>query len=131
VLGFVQQSADATTTASIMSFLGKYYDPITARGKGMSFGQDLYLLGAINEMAFVRTGDRSYLQASQQYYEEGERLGPNRPQSLYGLFDVYRAEDNAAEVTTIGEKILANWPTDRNIAQSLQAFLATASTTKK
>src|SRR5208283_3390830 len=101
ILGFVQQSGNATATDEMMSFLGNYYAPIVARGKGMSFGQDLYLLGAINEMAFVRTGEPAYLTASQHYYEEGEQLGPNRPQSLYGLFDVYRAENNIPAVTTI------------------------------
>jgi hypothetical protein len=131
VLGFIQQSSDATTTGEMMSFLNGYYEPVVTRGKGMSFGQDLYLLGAINEMAFVRTENPGYLQASQHYYEEGEQFGPNRPQSLYGLFDVYRAENNVPEATTIAEKILTNWPTDQNVAQSLRAFLATASTTKK
>ncbi len=97
----------------------------------MSSGQDLYLLGAINEMAFVRTGDPLDLQASQRYYEKGEQLGPNRPQVLYGLFDIYRAENNVSGATAIADKILANWPSDQSVAQSMQAFLATASTTKK
>ena len=61
----------------------------------MSFGQDLYLLGAINETAYAHTGNPAYLAAAQRYYEEGVAMGPNRPQSLYGLFDVYRAEGNA------------------------------------
>ena len=53
----------------------------------MSFGQDLYLMGAINETAYAHTGNPAYLAAAQKYYEEGVALGPNRPQSLYGLFD--------------------------------------------
>lgn len=131
ILGFVQQSSDATTTGAVMSFLDTYYDPIIARGKGMSFGQDLYLLGAINEMAFVRTNDPTYLRASQQHYEEGEQLGPNRPQVLYGLFDIYRAENNASRTIAIANKILTNWPSDQSIQQSLAAFLAVSSSTKK
>ena len=60
---------------------------------------------------------------AQKYYEEGVALGPNRPQTLYGLFDVYRAEGNVASTTAIGEKILSNWPTDTSIATGLQSFL--------
>jgi len=127
ILGFVSQGADATSTAILISFLESYYAPIIAREKGMSFGQDLYLLGAINEMAYVHTGNPTYLVDSQKYYEQGVALGPNRPQSLYGLFDVYRAEGYIASTTAIGEKILSNWPTDTSIASSLQNFLKTAS----
>jgi len=123
ILSFVSQSADPTSTGVLVSFLNGYYDPIIARGKGMSFGQDLYLMGAINEMAYVHIGDPTYLSAAQKYYEEGVALGPNRPQTLYGLFDVYRAEGNVASTTAIGEKILSNWPTDTSIATGLQSFL--------
>jgi hypothetical protein len=126
ILGFISQGADPTSTAVLVSFLANYYDPIIARGKGMSFGQDLYLMGAIEEMAFAHTGNPSYLLASQKYYEEGVELGPNRPQALYGLFDVYRAEGNMQSTTAIGEKILSNWPTDTSIAGSLQTFLKLA-----
>ena len=129
ILGFISQGADPTSTAVLISFLESYYDPIIARGKGMSFGQDLYLLGAINEMAYVHTGNPQYILDSQKYYEEGTTLGPNRPQPLFGLFDVYRAEGNAASTTAIGERILANWPTDTSIAEDLQVFSKTATST--
>ena len=117
ILGFISQGADPTSTAVLVSFLNSYYAPIIARGKGMSFGQDLYLMGAINETAYAHTGNPAYLAAAQKYYEEGVAFGPNRPQALYGLFDVYHAEGNVASSTAIGERILSNWPTDTNIAK--------------
>jgi hypothetical protein len=123
ILSFVSQSADPTSTAELVSFLNSYYDPIITPGKGMSFGQDLYLMGAINEIAYVHVGNPAYLSDAQKYYEEGVALGPNRPQTLYGLFDVYRAEGNVASTTAVGEKILSNWPTDTSIATSLRTFL--------
>ena len=135
VLGFISQGADPTSTAVLVSFLNAYFAPIIAREKGMSFGQDLYLMGAINEMAYVHSGNPVYLTAAEKYYADGVALGPNRPQSLYGLFDVYRAEGNVANATAIGQRILSNWPSDVNITNSLQAFLKTTSgattTTKK
>lgn len=129
ILGFISQGADPTSTAVLISFLNAYYEPIISRGRGMSFGQDLYLLGAINETAYAHTGNPAYLAAAQRYYEEGVAMGPNRPQSLYGLFDVYRAEGNAESSTAVAEQIMTNWPTDTNIAQSLSAFLKTVSST--
>lgn len=125
VLAFVQNGRDATSTADLIGFLNGYYNPILDSGKGMSFGQDVYLEGAINEIAFVQTGNPTYLQAAQKYYEEGNTLGPNRPQPLYGLFDVYRAEGDASSATRVANTILTNWPTDTRIGQGLQQFLST------
>jgi hypothetical protein len=95
----------------------------------MSFGQDLYLEGAINEIAFAETGDPTYLAAAQKWYSEGVTLGPNRPQSLYGLFDVYRAEGDSTDTIAVGTTILRNWPADTRIAQAMALFNAMASST--
>ena len=128
VLSFVQRGGDATSTAELIGFLNSYYNPILDRGRGMSFGQDLYLEGAVNEIAFVQTGNPSYLGAAQKWYSEGEALGPNRPQPLYGLFDVYRAAGDVSDTLTIANKILTNWPSDTRIQQSLMQFMTATST---
>jgi hypothetical protein len=130
VLSFVQQGGDATSTAELIGFLNSYYNPILNAGRGMSFGQDLYLEGAINEIAFAQTGDPTYLASAQKWYLEGNQLGPNRPQPLYGLFDVYRAEGDTTDTIAIGEKIEQNWPTDTSVQKSLQGYLAEVSSTK-
>jgi hypothetical protein len=130
ILGLVQQTKDASTTIEIIQFLQSYYDPIIAQGKGMSFGQDLYLEGAINEIAFSNTGDPDFLIAAQKYYAEGQMLGPNRPQTLYGLFDVYRALGDVTDTIAVANQILTNWPTDTTVGPALQQFLAAASSTK-
>ena len=125
-LGIVQRGLDATSTRELIGFLDGYYEPILSRERGMSFGQDLYLMGAINEIAFAQTGEQSYLTASKRYYEEGERLGPDRPQVLYGLFDIYRAMGDVTNTKRVADKILTNWPTDTRIQASLDQFLNTA-----
>ena len=127
VLGFVQQGSGATSTAEIVGFLNSYYDPILDRGKGMSFGQDLYLEGAINEIAFAETGGSTYLADAQKYYEEARADGPNRPQALFGLFDVYRAEGNVTGTIQVGDTILNNWPAETSVSTTLQQFLQEAS----
>lgn len=129
VLSFVQHGGNATSTAALIGYLNSYYDPILNQGKGMSFGQDLYLEGAINEIAFATTGDPTYLIAAQKWYSEGVALGPNRPQALYGLFDVYRAENNVSGTLAVGTTILKNWPTDTRIQQAMALFQVMASST--
>jgi hypothetical protein len=123
VLSFVQRSQDASTTAALVGFLNTYFDPILERGKGMSFGQDVYLEGAINEISFSGTGDPRYLAAAEHYYSEAHELGPNRPQALYGLFDIYRAEGDVTNTKMIANQIIANWPEDMQIRQAVSAFL--------
>jgi hypothetical protein len=129
VLSFVQQSTNASSTGALIDYLNSYYNPILNAGKGMSFGQDLYLEGAINEIAFAQTGDPTYLAAAQKWYLEGVALGPNRPQALYGLFDVYRAEGNASGTIAVGTTILHNWPSDTKIQQAMALFRIMASST--
>ncbi len=124
ILGILQRGVGPTSTVmALVDFVQGYYDPIIARGKGMSFGQDLYLEGAMNELAFVATGEGSFLNATRQYYSEGVGLGPNRPQSLYGLFDVYRASGDATDAIAVGQKILSNWPSDQNVQAVLGSLL--------
>jgi hypothetical protein len=129
VLSFVQEGGGATSTEELISYMNSYYDPILSQGKGMSFGQDLYLEGAINEIAFAETGDPTYLQAAQQWYLEGNQLGPNRPQPLYGLFDVYRAEGDTTDTIAVGTTILKNWPSDTSIQQAMALYTDMASST--
>jgi hypothetical protein len=124
VLNLTQQNDKPETVAEITSFIENYYRPIVERGKGMSFEQNLYIMGAINETAFVRTRDVKYLQAAHNYYNEGLKLGPKRPQFLYGMFDVYRMEGNVEAATTIANQILTQWPDDEQIRNGLNLFLS-------
>ncbi len=124
VLGFVQGSHDPRAIDAMLTFLGGYFDPIVARGTGMSFGQDLYLLGAMNEIAFENTGEPSHIEDARKYFEEGMALGPNRPQSLYGLFDVDRAMGDVTSTAEIARTILTNWPNDERVQQSFADFLS-------
>ena len=130
VLSFVQEPGiDATSTSELITYLNSYYDPILNAGRGMSFGQDLYLEGAINEVAFAHVGNPMYLIAAQNYYKEAQADGPNRPQALYGLFDVYSEEGNVTGTVAVADTILAIWPTDTTIGPALQKFLQEVSTT--
>jgi hypothetical protein len=131
VLNLVQQSKDASTTIAIVQYLNSYYNPILARGKGMSFDQDLYLEGAINEVAFANTGDPDFILAAKQAYEEGITLSPNRPQFLYGLFDVYRTIGDVTDTEMVANTIIENWPSDTSVAPALSQFLSEVSSTKQ
>ncbi len=134
ILGVVQQTDQPEAIADLMNFIESYYKPIVERGVGMSFEQNMYLLGALNELAFVKTKDVKFLSAAHNYFEKGLRLGPKRPQFLYGMFDIYRIEGNVEGAKAIAAQILAQWPDDQRVKSGLEEFLkkvASSSAPKK
>ncbi|MBU6500527.1 MAG: hypothetical protein KGJ89_03685 [Patescibacteria group bacterium] len=124
-LSSLQQNNDPKAIDEIVGYVEKNFQPIVDYGRGMSFEQNMYILGAINEFAFVKTHDAKFLEASQRYYERGLELGPNRPQFLYGMFDIYRIEGNVEGAKTIASKILSQWPDDTRTQEGLAQFLST------
>ena len=124
VLGLVQQNSDPKLIADTLDYIESYYMPLINRGRGMSFEQNLYILGAINELAFTKTNQTNYLADAQKYYTEGLSLGPKRPQFLYGMFDVYRIEGNVTGAVSIAQQIMNQWPADTRTSQALDQFLA-------
>lgn len=110
---------------ALINFLNSYYDPILRYGRGMSYTQNLYLLGALNEIAYSQTRDPKYFIASKKYYEEGLVLSPTRPQFLYGLFDIYRTEKNIPKVKQVTDQILAQWPDDERTRAAYAEYMKT------
>lgn len=125
------QNIPADGVDQIVSYIENYYNPIVATGRGMSFGQDLYLLGAMNELAFLKTHKMQYIDDAAKYFKEAYRLGPKRPQSLYGLFDVYRIKGDIPNATAIGKQILSQWPTDAKVKGVLAPLEKAASPSAK
>ena len=123
ILGVVQQTDNPEAISDIINFIESYYKPIISRGTGMSFEQNVYILGAINELAFVKTKEIKYLTTAHNYFEQGLRLGPNRPQFLYGMFDIYRIEGSVEGAKEIAGRLLAAWPDDQKVKDGLEEFL--------
>ena len=126
-----QPNINEEVVADLMNYINKYYEPIINKGSGMSFGQNLYILGSMNEVAFVKTNQTRYLEAAKKYYLKGLELGPKRPQPLFGMFDVYRIEKNGEQTKTIGEQILSQWPNEERTRQALAEFLKRSLTKNK
>ncbi len=130
VMGFVAQNQNPQATQALMDYIMSYYQPIVSRGKGMSFEQDLYILGALNQSAFSATKDPKYLAAAEQYFTQGYQLGPKRPQFLYSLMQLYMLEIRPADVKRVGDQILSQWPNDLATKTSLDQFFAAQQTAK-
>ncbi len=95
-----------------LKFLAGYYNPIIERGRGMSFGQDLYILGVIHEISAIQSKNPIYLDTAEQAFLQGAESSPNRPQYLYGLMDIYRFKQDGDRFKSVTDKILEDWPKD-------------------
>ena len=122
---------DPAAINKLVNYSEKYYKSIIERGRGMSFGQDIYILGMMNEIAFLKTSDKKYLEAAKKYFKESQILGPKRPQGLYGLIDVYRFEGDVDSFKKVAEQILSQWPTDEKVAEIINQALGGSSDSKK
>lgn len=119
---------NAALVDASLKYITDYYAPLIARGHGMSFEQDLYILGLLHQRAFFQTHNVAYLESAIAYYKEGYARGPQRPQCLYGLFDVYRITGDAAQVEAVAKQILAQWPGDETVRAAYEKFSAAKKT---
>lgn len=126
VANSLQNVSDPRAVDELVKYIETYYQPIIARDKGMSFGQDVYLLGAMNEFAFIKTGDKKYLLAAEGYFKHETELGPKRPQGLYGLLDVYRMEGRIDDFKKVADQVLQQWPDDTRTKAIVDQVLKTA-----
>lgn len=122
-MSIVNGTDDQEAVAQIVGFVSGYYEPIVRRGTGMSFGQNMYILGALHEVAFLKTKNPEYFERAKFYYEKGLELGPKRPQPLYGLFDVYRIGGDVEATKRIVDQILSQWPEDERVRAGFGEFL--------
>lgn len=115
LLNVVRAVPNPQLSVAILEYINRYYEPIIAREGGMSYMQDLYIMGIFHQTVYQKTGDPKYLETSRMYFQKAHDLGPTRPQPLYGLFDSYRMEKNNVETVRLGEQILGLWPADESV----------------
>lgn len=127
----IQGVSDPKGIDELVRYVESYFGPIIARGKGMSFGQDMYVLGMLNEFAFIKTKEPKYLAASEKYFKRELILGPKRPQGLYGLVDIYRMEGNVDGFKTIVGQILSQWPNDARTKATYDEYMNIVQGAKK
>lgn len=131
VLNIVQQNNDPQAIKKVIALTDKYYEPIIRRNRGMSFSQNLYILGSINELAFLKTREPAYFNSAKNYFLKAVEFGPNRPQALYGAFDIFRLEGNIEGVKKTADKILEQWPSDEKTRALLAEFTKQADERQK
>lgn len=115
-------SVPEAAAQEITNFALKYTQPIIDSGTGANFVQNFLVMGSIYRSLGENYHNVSYLDKALQYYEEGLKYSPRRPQFLYGEFVAYADEGDVKDVVRVGNEILKYWPTDKSIASALQSI---------
>lgn len=129
-LNIAQSTDNPQVIKELIEHLENYYQPLLKKNRSIGVSQSLYVLGSINELAFLKTQDRAYFDSAKKYFLKALEFGPRRPQSLYGVFDIFRLEGNVVEATRVAETITNQWPADEKTRVLLQEFLNQVSKTK-
>ncbi len=132
IVSFVGRGGVAPAVEEELSkFVVRYFSPIITRGKGMSFEQDIYIVGTLQRMVYQHTGKKEYLDAAEQYFLQGLQLGPRRPQFLYALSDIYLIKQDVPRLKKITEQIHEQWPGDARASAILDAIKVVTSSVPK
>jgi len=72
----------------------------------------LLKMASLNELGWIVYQKESYFRSAENYLGRCLQVSPNRPQCLYGLFNLYASVGDRERVKAIGEEILRFWPND-------------------
>ncbi len=121
LLGLNSQSRPEVA-AVVLKYYGQFMDPLVARGRGLSYGQTIYVAAAVQQTAYEATGGEQFAKAAEQLYRRGLEYSPHRPQYLYGLLKIYEKSNRKEEARRIAQEILSFWPTDDEVRQALKGL---------
>lgn len=109
-------------TGEIMKFSRTFIDPQIEKTNGLNHAQLLYVMGTAYIKMWEQYQKQEYFDKVVGYYTEGLKINDERPQFLYGLFDLYANAGKKDEAKQIGEKILSIWPDDKKIPKILEVI---------
>lgn len=75
----------------------------------------LLLVGRMYYALWINFKKESDFAKAEGYFKRAHELGPELPNPLYGLLDLYQKNGDDAKVQELAKEILALWPTDKRI----------------
>ncbi len=108
----------------IVGYAEEIARPILADSQSPELTKIILKMGIVYQTTWSIYEDKVYAEAAENLYLRGLEVSPNRPQFLYGLFDLYLSEGRVKEAIEVGEQITAIWPADSLVGQKLQLLKA-------
>lgn len=86
--------------------------PVLEDSRNPELTKVLLKMASLNEIGWIVYQKPDYFRKAEDYLLQGLEVSPDRPQFLYGLFNLYASVGDNERARTIGEKILSFWPSD-------------------
>ncbi len=107
----------------IVDYIENINKPILEKEKAFNLTKIFFNLAKINHFAFLKTGDKKFIETAENYYKKCLTESPRRPQCLYGLFGAYSIQKNrTTDAVKVGEEILSYWPSDDSVGAILNSI---------
>ncbi len=116
MLNIISQQDNKAVVDAIINDVEQNSGPVLeAPEKAFNYWQSVYTMGLIYRVAAMKFNDENYYQKALQTFKEGLKYSSNRPNLLYGLFDLYFARGDKEKAKEIGQIILKYWPKDNEV----------------
>lgn len=120
VFNLLNQNNSVEIADTLLKFTSRYTDSQIKNKQGDGLHQLFYILGDLYKTNAFKYKNSDYLNKAQFFYEEGQKLGPKRPQFLYGLLQVYLQKRDVLKANEITTSLLNYWPKDKDLQNSLK-----------
>lgn len=122
MLNIISQQDNKAVVDAIINDVEQNSGPVLeAPEKAFNYWQSVYTMGLIYRVAAMKFNDENYYQKALQTFKEGLRYSSNRPNLLYGLFDLYLARGDKEKAKEIGIEILKHWPKDNEVRNAVES----------
>jgi len=112
ILGIISQNKNEPVGRDLVTFMEPYISEDNAR--------HLIAMGEMYGTLWNNFRKETDFQKAVGYYLKAYAIGPKLPPILYGIFSLYRAHGDMAQMKKFGNEILGYWPDDTNIKNALQ-----------
>ena len=110
-----QTSVPEVAAQQLLNFALQYTQPVINSGTGGNFSQNFLVIGDIYRIMGEHYNNVADINKAIQYYQEGLKYSPLRPEFLYGELTSYLDESDNVNALKVADQILTYWPTDQNV----------------
>lgn len=116
----IRSRPSAEVGGLIVDYAEEVSRPVLTDSANSELTKTILKMGVIYQTAWALYEDGAYAARAEEMFLAGLKISPNRPQFLYGLFDLYASGGREAEAIEIGKEIVRFWPNDSLLEQKLR-----------
>ncbi len=120
--GIVAQKPPQQVADALVAYADSISRVAKSENESSNFVQEIVILGSIHATNFANYKEKRDYDMALALFQKGLVLSPNRPQFLYGLFQLYVNAGEKDNARATAEKILSIWPGDKKMQEAMSAL---------